>query len=214
MSRDLTAAMVAALSADTLRLGYFFEFVMDSATIRLSSTRRDISWNGYTWQGNGWFHGEESLEEDIDADPGTMTIKLTGIPALLLSSLLSDTSSDNSGKIYLVCFDAAGAVVADPYPMFTGLLDDIEISEGAERSDIRVSFVNRLTLLEKTSGFRFTAAAQRSRYGDDAGFDYVASLADWDGRWGANQKKPKKKERDKNKNKKDPNPNKRRKRGI
>lgn len=197
-----------------MRLGYFFEMETDSDTIYLSSLRRDVSWDGHTWLGNGWFLGTESVEEDVDISPESLTIRLTGIPAALISILLQSISAANAGTLYLVCFDADWAVVSNPYQVFTGKLDEVEIIEGPNRSDVSISYIDDLYLLTNSSGIRYTQGNQQLRYSTDVGFDFVQTLGDRSLRWGGAENKEIRKEKRKGKKKKKRKDKRTRKKGL
>lgn len=193
MARNLTSAVKTELAATNCRIGYFLEINFDTTPVRLSSTMHDVSWDSKTWQGNGWFHGSDSVVEDEDLDTDELTVYLSGVNSTLISAFLTDSSANNTGKLYLVFFDSSWSVVADPYLLFDGYLDEVEISEESDDTSIEVSFESRLAILDKASDIRWTHNFQQTRFSGDDGFNYVQSLEDWDGYWGREKGKKKKK---------------------
>lgn len=157
----------------------------------------NISWDSKTWLGNGWFHGRDSIVEDTDLDADKLSIFLSGVNSSLISAVLSDTSADNTGSLYLVFFDSDWDVIADPYLLFTGNIDAIEISEQSKDTNIEIAWESALSVLDKASNIRWTDKFQQTRFSGDKGFEFVQKLQE-DGElyWGKKKTKtPKKKDR-------------------
>jgi len=186
MARGLHANTITELSEPDVRIGYFLSIGFDTP-LYLSSLRHDKDWDSKTWLGNGMFHGADSIDEDQDLGVDELSVFLSGVDSTILSAFMNYSEADVVGQIYLVFFDENWAVVADPYLLFEGLLDEVEISEEADDTSIEVSFQNRLSQLDRASDIRWNHNNQIDRFAGDLGFDYVQALVDYDGYWGKNK---------------------------
>ena len=68
--------------------------------------------------------------------------------------------------------------------LFSGYMDQMNISESADTSTIELSVENKLVDLERARVARFSSGYQKSIYPDDLGLDFVEDLQDRDIPWG------------------------------
>lgn len=195
MARALTAPMIAALTAPSAQPVFFYEGIFVGFTLRLWSGLGDISWNGETWLGNGWFRGFQGVEEDNDLGSTGMEIALAGVPQSLISTILGAIQQNAAGKLWIGALDSSGNIIADPYLMFVGRLDVPTVDDQTSGPIIQISYESHLVDLDRSKEYRYTSESQRIFNATDRGFEYVAQIAKgWKGQWGATQKDIKKKE--------------------
>lgn len=184
MARDLTASMLAQVTAASLRPALFFEGEFAGPTyVRVWSGFGSKSWDSKTWTGVGHLGTVDFPDETTDLKESGFTVGLSGIPSSLLSSVLADARFGRDGKIWFAVLDSSGAVVADPYPICAGRMDVPEISEGAETSTIRISYESRMAGLKRPRIRRYTDEDQQKEFASDVGFEYIPGLQDWNGKW-------------------------------
>lgn len=187
--RGLTAPMLAAIAARTVRPALFYEgeFVDGSENpefLRLWTGVGDLSWNGYTWTGGGNLLGISALEETTDLKAVGFSVTLSGMPSSLVSLALGNVRQGKPGKLWLGLFDSAGALLADPYQLKRGRFDIAPIEDDGETCTISAQYEDRLIDLERPRDRRYTHEDQQLDYPGDLGFEYVPSLQDMDIPWG------------------------------
>ncbi len=79
----------------------------------------------------------------------------------------------------------AYAVVADPYLLFSGRMDTMNISDDGERANITVSCESRLIDLNRPKVRRYTQVDQQTEFSGDKGLDFISSLQEKSIRWSA-----------------------------
>lgn len=178
MSRDLTAGMQAEIVKQLTRPAIFYEGEFATGTVRLWSGIGDIIWNGQSWQGAGLLGSVSPIEENADVRAAGVRVALSGVPGTLVSLALAEARQGKRASLWLAMLDEAGAVLADPYLIFNGLLDVPTITETGEGATIELSYENRLISLRTPNIRRYTAEDQKAVYPEDAGFDFVTSLQD------------------------------------
>lgn len=193
MSRGITAGFIAQASASLNRPALFFEAAFVTQTLRMWSGINDISWNSQTWLGNGYLGVFTGGNEITEVQATGIEINFSGVPQTLVSLILQEVKLGAKASLYFGFLDSAGAVIADPYPMFVGKADSARITEAGETANITLSYETVLIDLERAREFRYTKENQRIFFPNDLGFDYVASLQSWTGFWGTQQKKLNKK---------------------
>lgn len=188
MSRDITAAMQAAIVAPSLKFLYLVEIEFASEIVRLTSNPRDVSWNAQTWLGNGMLRRPSSVRESTDIRANGFSISLGGIDPAMLSLVLSDLHQNQYGIIYFALLDASEAVIVDPLIIAKGKFDTTEIQENAAGPEITIYYESDLIRRDRTNEFRLTHESQQAIFPGDNGFKYVDTIEDWSGFWGKGPK--------------------------
>lgn len=193
MSRGLTAGFIAEATAARCSPCLFFEGEFASATLRLWTGFGDISWNGQTWLGNGYFQDITDGEETSDVQATRIVVHLTGVPEAQVAFALTELLQNKPGKVWFGFIDEDGAVVADPYLMFEGKLDTGELVDTPEGGNLQITYESHAADLERPKANRYTNESQKRFYSDDKGFEFVARLKDLTLQWGTgkdNTKRP------------------------
>lgn len=201
MARELDADYITEIESDRLRPCFLFQAEFQSSILRLWSGYGDLSWDGETYFGNGWFTGFSGIGESRDIKATNLTISLTGVPSSIVSLVLAEALQNKLGYLWLAFLDEAGDLIEDPYLLFEGKLDTADLDDGPDTSNVTLTYETELIDLEKAQESRFTDAWQKAFDPADRGLEYVLTMANWDGFWGVPEAKEKKKDRDKKKKK-------------
>ena len=89
------------------------------------------------------------------------------------------------GRLWGALLDAEGAFVADPFPLWAGLMDTMQVVDGAEPR-ISLTCESRLVDLERAEVRRYTDADQQAEYPGDRFFEFVPALQEAEIRLPAN----------------------------
>jgi hypothetical protein len=191
--RGLTPAMLVAIAAGTVRPALFSEITYWSgsadAYLRMWTGVGSLSWNGYTWTGGGEQLAITVVKETRDIVATGFSIVLSGMPSASISIALQSMRKHKPGKLWLGCFDAAGALIEDPYLLRRGRFDIIPIKRDGATCTIEARYNDRLVLLERAGGplgeSRYTDEDQQRFSLGDGGFRHTARLQDKTFEWGA-----------------------------
>lgn len=175
MSRGLTPEAVAALTSGNVRVEHYLDLVFSASTLYLWTGQGDSTHDGNAYLGNGWIEGISSLSETLRLSPTGMTISLTGVPADLLSIVLSESRQSCSATLYFAVFDEDDTRL-DVIQLFTGSLDTVSIDEQADTASIVLDYESRLIKLNAPREARYTPEQQKMEYPADKGFDYLTFL--------------------------------------
>jgi hypothetical protein len=187
--RDLTAAQLAALAANTVRPAVFVEVEVYSggaaAFVRCWTGVGDYVWDAKTWQGSGRLLGLTIGEESKEVRATSYTVSLSGQPSDLISTALQAVRNNRPVKLWLGLFDAAGALIDTPYPLRRGLSSRPAISDDPSSGTctIELQVRDRRAALEIPRERRYTDADQAIDYPADQGFAGVDALQDAQFNW-------------------------------
>ncbi|HZP22823.1 MAG TPA: hypothetical protein VFB04_05210 [Terriglobales bacterium] len=184
MPHALTSAMIAELAKANIRPRIFLEAEFTSGTIYVWSDVTPIDWNGHTWTGIGHLGSISPAPETTEVRADNIVISLSGIPSSLVSKVLGEVRPNYPVKVWFGCLSESGAVIADPYLTFQGLMDVPTIQENGQTATISITVENRMVDLQRARERRYTDKDQQQLYPGDKFFEYVPSLADWNGIWG------------------------------
>lgn len=185
MSRGLTAAVAAALSAQLVRPVMFFEAEFSSGTLRLWTGLGATAWDGKSWIGAGQLLGISPIDETAEVIASGFVVTIAGVPLEYVSLCISDAQQGLPGRMWLGVLDEAGAVVADPSLATAGRLDVPTLTDDAESCTITISYESRLIDLTRPREWRYTHESQLALYPGDVGFWYQALIQDAEVVWGA-----------------------------
>jgi hypothetical protein len=175
-------------------------------TVSVSQTVTSrIMYAGDTYLGAGQLVNISSVEETTEIEAKGAVITMSGIPSAFLTLALTEPYQGRECRIYFglslsnnQIITESGQVITtenlfnlqleggNEYfaEIFTGELDQMNISEQGSTATISVTAENILIKLERPVVRRFTNEDQKSRFPSDKGLEFVASLQDKEIFWG------------------------------
>ena len=179
MSRDLTTTTLDAIDDSVVYPFFAVELLFDNDAIRMWTGQGTLDIGGNDYIGVGNLLDISAIEETAELAVRGATITLSGVPSDLLSLALSEPYQ---GRVCNIYFGVVGELAANQ--IFSGYMDQMNISDGGETSTIELMIENRLIDLERARVARFTSGYQKSLYPDDLGLDFIEDLQDKDIVWG------------------------------
>lgn len=180
MSRDLTSTISNAIDDDVVYPYFAVELLFDGDNaIRMWTGVGTLDIGGNDFTGVGTLLNISAIEETAEMAVKGATITLSGVSSEALSLALSEPYQ---GRVCNIYFGVNGEL--NPSQVFSGYMDQMNISDGAETCDIELTVENRLIDLERARVARFTSGYQKSVYPNDKGLDFVEDLQDKDIVWG------------------------------
>jgi len=183
-SRDLTTTLSDALDGATIAPFFAVELLFDSAPIRMWTGSGEATIDGNTYIGAGQLLSISSVDETSEIAVKGADIILSGINSEVISLALQSTYQGRVCNIYFGVVD--GTTYSGLTQIFSGYMDEMNISEGPETGTIELKVENKLIDLERSRVARYTSGYQKSIYPNDLGFDFVESLQNKDVAWGRN----------------------------
>ena len=185
MARDLSAGFLTELGKREVGLAFLVYLDFVSGALRVWTGIGNLSWSAQTWQGVGDLGTVSAVEETTDLAQVGIELTLSGIPSGLIATALLENYLGRRVTIWKAFRSVSGALVADPVQMWSGRMDRMTISEGAETSTITVSAETVVALLQRERGSRYTHAQQITRFPGDLGLEFINGIQDVPIPWGA-----------------------------
>ena len=184
MSRDITTEVLDALDDDVVYPFFAVDLAFSSGPLYMWSGYGDLVIGSKTYLGAGALLALSSVEETTEMEAKGASLTLSGIPSSFLSLALAEPYQGRECRIYFGMTSAPSAYVE----IFSGELDQMNISEEGSTSSISVTAENVLIKLERPVVRRFTNEDQKSRYPADLGLEFIAGLQDKEIYWGRTSK--------------------------
>jgi hypothetical protein len=179
-----TAAVTAEVTAQTLEPAIAVELFFDSGALRIWSGHESRSYGGNSFVGAGNLLSINLANESTEISAKSVSVGLNGINSSVVSLALSEDYRDRTLKIWLWFLDS-GSIVADPYNLFTGYMNTINISDAGETCSISVTAESRLVDLQRPRLRRYTSEDQKIDFPSDLGLDFVTSIQEAQVKWGS-----------------------------
>jgi hypothetical protein len=188
MARSLSSALNDQIIAAQLRPFMAVEIEFDSGTSRAWSGYGTITLDGNQYYGTGTLGSISAVSESTENKAAGISISLSGIPDDLVALALSEQYQGNETRVYLGAMNHLNVPFGDPYLLFKGRIDTMQIGESPETATINLTVENRMIDLERARVRRYTPEDQKLDYPNDKGLDFVASIQDTEVTWGVNSK--------------------------
>lgn len=186
-SRDLTASVQTELAAAANRPFWLVEVELAGGTLRYWSGQGTLSWGTGSpaddWTGAGILLDLTPAGESAVPEANGATVVLTGVNSAVVAAFLANARQNKPLTIYLGFLDSSGAVIADPYAVFVGVLDTVRFRVGPDTAAVVIAGESRMLRLRRSNIRRYTPQDQQAEYSGDKGFDYVPAVRNWTGEW-------------------------------
>lgn len=181
--RDLTAALLTEVTSSIVSPILLTDLSFPSASLRLWSGYGDLTFDGDVYTGSGEYGGISPIEETAKTKAAGVNLTLTGIPLSIISLALTEDYQGREAKVYLGALDSSGVLVVDPFLVFQGYMDTMDMTESGETANFSLAVENKLIALERPNRHLWTSARQKLDYPTDKGFDLVTELQDKEVKW-------------------------------
>jgi hypothetical protein len=137
------------------------------------------------WLGVGDLGSISKVEEGTDVSPYAITLTLSGLDATMSSAALTQDYFMRPVTVYLGLLDTDDALLEDPTQIWSGFMDQMNLSVGADGGDaIQLIAESELSRFDKSKNLMYTNAAQQARYSGDLFFSHIHKVEGAKIKWG------------------------------
>lgn len=189
MARDITTAFENEVNSTHLMPALFIKAEFDSGDLNLWSGHTDITWDGDVYLGAGKVLTVNSIKETQKIQANGAEFTMNGCVDALVSLAMSEEYQWRPISAWLGILDTDYTIIADPYKIFSGKMDVIEIADTGKDSIITVRAESNLIDLKETKERRYTHEDQIAEFAGDMGLEFMPTNADVEILWGVTSKK-------------------------
>ena len=185
MSRGFPTNVATALAQQHVAIVTFAKLEFPSGTVYVHNSLGTYTWGGQDWLGVGDLGSISQVEEGIDVSPYAITLTLSGLDATISGAALTEDYFMHPVTVYMGVLDADDALLADPTQIWSGFMDQMNVSLGADGGDaIQLIAESELSRFDVSRNLMYTNAAQQERYSGDLFFSHIHKVQGAKFDWG------------------------------
>ncbi len=187
MTRDGTGAAFTESQSPNPRPFVLVELDYPTGFVRVNGSDRSVFFDS-AGGGDEEFFGVGSMGsisligESSTLQAQGVELTLSGIPPANIA-LAFENARGRVGKVWVGFFDSDYALVADPIPVFSGLIDNSSMDIG-EESTVTIFMESRLINWERIKIRRYTNEDQQQRFPGDKFLEFVNQVVEKEILWG------------------------------
>lgn len=186
MPRGLTSAVKTELSTGIIEsillveIGLATPIYLTNASFDITSS---VSGTSRTYLANGHFRGITGVQETNAPTKNSLSLSLSAVDQTYVSLALNENIINDNVYIYQGYLDSNLSVIADPFLLFYGTIDEFKISDNTSTATLVLVLSSHWGNFSKTSGRTTTNNSQQRFFPNDFGMNFSA-LTVRDIKWG------------------------------
>jgi len=186
MARGLTSAVKTELATGIIEpvvlveLGFATPVYLTNASFDISSS---VSGSSRTYLSNGHLRSITGVTETNKPTKNSLLLSLSGVDQTYISIALNENIINDNVFIYRGFLDDNLAVIADPFLLFYGTIDEYKITDNTNTANITLTITSHWGNFSKTNGRTTTDNSQQRFFSSDKGMEFSA-LTVKDIKWG------------------------------
>tara|TARA_B100000886_G_scaffold336292_1_gene294755 strand:- start:4288 stop:4854 length:567 start_codon:yes stop_codon:yes gene_type:complete len=177
MARGLTSAVKTELATGNIEpiilidLGFATRVYLTNASFDITSS---VSGSSQTYLANGHFRGITAVSETPTPSKNSLIVSLSGVDQTYISVVLNENIINSDVFIYRGFLDANLALIADPFLLFYGTIDEFKITDNTSTATLSLNVTSHWGNFSKKSGRTTSDNSQKRFFSNDKGMEYSA----------------------------------------
>ena len=142
-----------------------------------------VSGSSRTYLSNGHLRGVTGVSETNKPTKNSLTISLSAVDTTYVGIALNENIINDNVHIYRGFLDGNLALIADPFLLFYGTIDEFKIADNTDNASLILTITSHWGNFSKISGRVTTDNSQQRFFSGDKGMEFSA-LTVKDIRWG------------------------------
>ena len=184
MAKGLTSAVKTELATGNIEpvllvdIDFEDEETDDSERVYLTNASFDItssvSGTSRTYLANGHLRGITGVSETNTPSKNSLIVNLSGVDQTYISVALNLNIFNRDVYIYRGFLDTNLALIADPFLLFYGTIDEYKITDTTKSASINLTVTSHWGNFSKQSGRTTSDNSQRRFFSSDRGMEFSA----------------------------------------
>lgn len=178
----LTPSMEAALKAKKVIAFGLLRVDLPGYTLRLIGGSGEVAWDSGTFLGRdptfGALSAISDLDDAMDDEAPGLSITLQPPSSAAAAVLCNPDMQGSRVRLWLAALvRATGAVIADPYLLFDGVLDQPTLTVGRDMREVEFECVSAMErFFDNDEGFRLSDANHQRVWPGETGLEHMTAL--------------------------------------
>ena len=186
MTRSLTSSIKTELATNDIRpvhlitIGFGTPVNITDCSFSLTSS---VSGSSVTYVASDFIMGVSDFTEETDVNLSPISLTLSGADQTFISTVLNENIITDTVTIFRGFLDDNSALIADPFLLYKGTIDNFAIQETDTASSVSLDIVSHWADFEKKSGRKTNNTSQQRFFSTDVGMDFSSQTV-LDIKWG------------------------------
>ena len=186
MTRTLTTAVKNELATNDIRpihlisIGFSTPVNFTDCSFSLTSS---VSGSSITYSPSDHLIGISDFSEQTDVSKSSITLSLSGADQTFISVVLNENIINDSVTIHRGLLADDNTIIADPFLLYKGSIENFEIQEKETSSTLSLSIVSHWADFNKKNGRKTNNTSQQRFFSTDVGMDFSSQTVQ-DIKWG------------------------------
>jgi hypothetical protein len=186
MTRALTTAIKNELATNDIRpihlisIGFSTPVNFTDCSFPLTSS---VSGSSITYSPSDHLIGISDFSEQTDVSKSSITLSLSGADQTFISVVLNENIINDSVTIHRGLLADDNTIIADPFLLYKGSIENFEIQEKETSSTLSLSIVSHWADFNKKNGRKTNNISQQRFFSTDVGMDFSSQTVQ-DIKWG------------------------------
>ena len=186
MTRNLTSSIKTALATNDIRpvhlltIGFSTPVNLTDCSFPLTSS---VSGSSVTYNPSDFIVGISDFTEEIDVTKSSVALSLSGADQTFISTVLNENVTNDEVTIYRGLLDTNNSLIADPFLLYKGNVENFVINETETTSVVNLTVVSHWADFEKKNGRKTNNTSQQRFFSTDVGMDFSSQTV-LDIKWG------------------------------
>jgi hypothetical protein len=186
MTRSLTTAIKNELATNDIRpvhlitIGFSTPVNITDCSFSLTSS---VSGSSVTYNASDFILGISEFSEQTDVTKSSINLTLSGADQTFISTVLNENVINDEVAIYRGLLNDSNTLIADPFFLYKGNIENFEIQESEKSSTVGLSIVSHWADFDKKNGRKTNNTSQQRFFSTDVGMDFSSQTV-LDIKWG------------------------------
>jgi len=186
MTRSLTTAIKNQLATNDIRpihlvtIGFSTPVNFTDCSFPLTSS---VSGSSVTYSASDHLLGISDFNEQTDVSKSSITLSLSGADQTFISTVLNENVINDVVTIFRGLLADDNTIIANPFLLYKGNIENFEISEQKTTSTLSLSIVSHWADFNKKNGRKTNNKSQQRFFSTDVGMDFSSETVQ-DIKWG------------------------------
>tara|TARA_S200002703_G_scaffold3980_1_gene5408 strand:+ start:188 stop:754 length:567 start_codon:yes stop_codon:yes gene_type:complete len=186
MARGLSTAVKNELATGNVRpillvyIGFATPVYLTNCSFDLVSS---VSGSSQTYTASGHLRGITNVSESNQPTKNTLALSLSAVDQTYVAVALNENIINKEVKIWRGYLDTSNSLIADPFLLYYGTVDDFKINDTTDTASIVLTITSHWGQFEKHSGRQTSNNSQQRFFSGDLGMEFTA-LTVRDIKWG------------------------------
>ena len=186
MTRSLTSAVKTELATNDIRpihlitIGFSTPVNITDCSFSITSS---VSGSSVDYIASDFILGLSNFSEETELSKSSIGLNLSGANTTFISTVLNENVINDNIDIYRAFLDSSSSIIADPFLLYKGKIDEFNIQETDTESVVNLSIVSHWADFEKKNGRKTNNTSQQRFFSSDVGMDFSSETV-LDIKWG------------------------------